>query len=55
MCGGQQVRSDIEAQCTLIAEGRARMEDVVTHALDVFERKCVGGCAWNELNLNLRA
>jgi hypothetical protein len=36
-----KVRASIENQCSLIAEGRARIEDVVTHALDVFERKFV--------------
>eukprot|EP00750_Incisomonas_marina_P013843 INCI17554.1.p1 GENE.INCI17554.1~~INCI17554.1.p1 ORF type:complete len:612 (+),score=76.06 INCI17554.1:148-1983(+) len=34
-----KVRADIENQCTLIAEGKARIEDVVTHALDIFEKK----------------
>lgn len=33
-----KVRADIENQCTLIAEGKARIEDVVTHALDIFEK-----------------
>lgn len=36
-----QVRASIENQCSLIAEGQARMEDVVTLALDIFERKYI--------------
>ena len=33
------VRSNIEKECTLIAKGKARKEDVVEHALDVFKEK----------------
>jgi len=36
-----KVRSSIEGQCTLIAEGKARIEDVVTQSLDIFEKKYI--------------
>ncbi len=34
-----RVRSEIEAQCNSIAQGTARLEDVLAHALVVFEQK----------------
>ena len=33
------VRSNIEKECTLIAQGKAKKEDVVEHSLDVFRSK----------------
>jgi DNA topoisomerase III len=34
-----KVRSDIEGQCSLIAQGRAKSDDVVSHALSMFTQK----------------
>lgn len=35
------VRGNIEKECTLIAQGKARLEDVVEHSLQVFKEKFV--------------
>lgn len=35
------VRGNIEKECTLIAQGKAELEDVVDHSLQVFKEKFV--------------
>lgn len=35
------IRGNIEKECTLIAQGKARKEDVVEHSLDIFRSKFV--------------
>jgi DNA topoisomerase-3 len=34
-----KVRSDIESQCNLIAQGRAKFQDVIDHSLNMFRKK----------------